>query len=190
MNEKLSTMVKLNRLRLENQYQAAIALCKKLLAQDKSDVDIMPVLALLYYQCAFEKTEAINELFKEAIFWASKAIEISPGRADFYAIRGRIYLDFPDYEKAAIDFRAALQIRPDLLRACFGLGFLARAAEEIVSVDEAVGAVENAAKIHLDNPLVFNELHGLLTIKGQPNDANQALTKALLCFDPLPEKYS
>lgn len=190
MNEKLNALVRLNQYRLENRYQAAIDICTELLAKDESDEDVIAVLATLYHWLAFNRTEEINELFEKAIFWANKAIEIRPERADFYAIRGRIYLDFPDYEKAANDFRFALQIRPDLLSACFGLGFLARAAEEIVSVDEAVGAVRNAAKIHLDNPLVFSELHGLLTIKGQKNDANQALSRALLCFEPLPEKYT
>lgn len=190
MNEKLNALVKLNQCRLENQYQAAIDICIELLAEDKNDADVMAILAVLYHRFAFNRTEVINEMFETAIFWANKAIEKKPDRADFYAIRGKIFLDFPDYEKAANDFRLALQIRPDLLSACFGLGFLARAAEEIVSVDEAVGVVASATKIHLDNPLVFSELHGLLTIKGQMNDANQALSRALLCFEPLPEKYT
>ncbi|HRQ37625.1 MAG TPA: hypothetical protein PLD25_06900 [Chloroflexota bacterium] len=190
MNEKLNTLVKLNQYRLENQYQAAIDTCKELLAEDENDADVIAVLAVLYHRLAFNRTEVINEMFETAILWANKAIEIKPDRADFYAIRGRIFLDFPDYEKAANDFRLALQIRPDLLSACFGLGFLARAAEEIVSVDEAIGAVESATKIHLDNPLVFSELHGLLTIKGHLHEANQTLARALLSFEPLPRKYT
>src|SRR5690606_11422566 len=112
MNENLNALVKLNQYRLENRYQAAIDECMELLAQDEGDADVIAVLAILYYQLAFNRTEAINELLEKAIFWANKAIETEPERADFYATRGRIYLDFPDYEKAANDFRFALQIRP------------------------------------------------------------------------------
>lgn len=190
MNERLNTLLKLNRHRRESQHQAAIDICKDLLAKDEFDADVIAILATLYHQVAFVRTEAISELFERAIFWANKAIEITPYRADFYAIRGRIWLDFPDYENAASDFRSALQIRPDLLSACFGLGFLARVPEEIVSIDEAINVIKSATETHIDNPLVFNELHGLLMIKGQMNEANQALSRALLCLDPLLDKYT
>src|SRR5690606_37553147 len=190
MREKMRALVQLNQCRLKNQHQTAIDICMELLVNDRNDADVMAVLATLYHELAFINTELINQLFEQAIFWIDEAIKIQSQTADFYAIRGQIYLNFPDYVKAVNDFRIALQIKSDLLSACFGLGFLARVEKEIVKVDEAIEAITKAAKTHTDNPLLFSELHGLLTIAGQINKANQALSKAFLCSKPLPEKYT
>jgi tetratricopeptide (TPR) repeat protein len=111
---------------------------------------------------------------------ANAAIQIAPKDADAYGLRGGIYAEKKDWDKATQDYKTVLQLDPNNVQAKFNLG-------EIQFMQKNYDAARSAL-LPLENDLVMGELASykvfLCDLFGGHTDAAQ---KELDTFDKVGE---
>jgi tetratricopeptide (TPR) repeat protein len=123
---------------------------------------------------------AISGAYDEALVSQSAAIEIDPGFADNYALRGITYFKAGRVEDAEVDFRKAIAMSPPYAEAFVNLGQCYRAMDR---ADAAALAYSRAVDLEPENTLA---LVGRAACYEQLGDADKACADydAVLSLSP------
>ncbi len=174
-----------NELRSRKDYEGAITLYTRCIKLFGDSADLLGVVAECYFALAFSPTDQTGRSFREAILWMEKAVELAPTDARLHAHLAQYYqLGVPDPEKAAPEYRKAIELDPDLTGALVGAASLYGVPEEVVALDEAIGWLERVVQLDPDDPNHHYRLGKLYREAGHSSDAEKEWVKALLC--PLP----
>ncbi len=186
----LKALLRMNELRLAKKFKPAIALGEELIAEYGIDEYLASVIASCYFVLGSSNSRESGEHYVKAITWISKAIELSPDSPSLHADLGEYYwLGLLEYEKAAFEFRKALELNPRYIRALLGLAALFGPPESIVTLDEAVECLERARIIEPNTPTYHGRLGQLYLEKGLSSDAEEEWLRALLSSKPLDQGY-
>lgn len=187
MRKKIKLLLEANQARLEDRWEDAVTHYLEFIDEYGEDVEAMWGLASSYFNLRFRQPAMVG-LDQQALCWIDKAIEREPDRAEFYVTRGEINyigLDAPDYARAETNFRAALELEPDLVSACFGISGLESVPGAAVTLSEAIVTMEHASAVEPENALVFLVLGTLYNEAGRIRESYQAYKRALVCPAPL-----
>jgi protein O-GlcNAc transferase len=99
-----------------------------------------------------------------------------PGDVHVVSALGRAYLRIGDYDRAAAQFRAALEIDPDLLSALRNLGTLHLKAGRH---DEAIGCFKRALAVAPDHPSTLRKIALAYLEEGDQANAEAHMRRAL-----------
>jgi tetratricopeptide (TPR) repeat protein len=186
--KRTQKLIQINFARIEKRYEDAIDICFEYLRNFGENIDVISIAILTYLELDLSQIRRKNIGFK-LLQWLDKAILLHPDSFNLYVLRGSIFflgIEAPDYEKAAKDYRFALELEPNSIEANLGLASLEGVPEKVVSLEEAIKALEKVARVQPNNPQLFLYLGALLKKAGEYSYSRQIFAKALLCKTPLP----
>ena len=185
-DKQLEKLITANQLRFENNLKGALALYQELASQEDVDIHVTVVIALTYFRFAMTNEEETGENYIHAIDWLQRAIALQPGNANFHVALAEIFdLGILEYERAATEYRKALDYNPYLVSALVGGAALYGVPEDVVSLEEAINWMEQAIKLQPDDANLHARLGDLYHRAGQKMEARNESLRALLCSKPL-----
>ncbi len=181
----IELLVHANKLTSEYEWEAAIKLYRRVLAEVPDNSLIMARLADCYFHLG-AGAGGFDQNSRQAIEWYQKAIELNPTSAELYYLLGNCYeLLELDYKKAVQSFRRAVALNPNYVLALVAAASHYRDPEETVTVSEAINWLERAAAIQPDDGNIYHSLGRAYYETGRYEEAEATLLKALLCSTPL-----
>src|SRR5690348_3291752 len=141
--DKLAQAIHLHRL---GQVEAAERIYRDILRQDPTQPDALHLLGLARHQRG-DHSGAITAI--------SRAIDVHPREAGFYANRGEALRALGRHDEAAADLRQAISLAPELAAAHNNLGLVLR-AQKLHSAARA--SFERALAIKVAFPEAWNNL--------------------------------
>ena len=179
-------LAKVNDLRHRKDYEAAITLCIRSINCFGESADLLALVAACYFALAGSNPCETGQNFEKAILWMKKAIELVPNDAHLHADLAQYYsLGVPEYEKAAQEYRKAIELDPHSKEALIGAAALYGVPEEVVTLDEAISWLERATQLDPNDPNHHFRLGKLYREAGRSSDAEKEWLKAFLCPQPL-----
>jgi len=124
-------------------------------------------------------------------FWdPANAVWVAPVDARLHAHLADFYhLGLLEVERAAEEYRTAINLNPHDIWDLLGAASLAGVPEEVVSLDEAITWCERAVQLEPDDPDYHLRLGDLYHQAGRVADAKRACLRALLCPRPLDPQF-
>jgi tetratricopeptide (TPR) repeat protein len=186
----LNSLLQVNELRLEKKFETVISLCEDLITVYRSNEYLSSIIAQCYFMLGSTNSPESQNYYQKAITWISKAIELSPENPSFHADLGEYYwLGLLEYQKAAYEFKKALELNPQYVRALLGIAALYGPPESIVTLNEAIKYLQAAIKIEPDNPNYQGRLGQLYIEKGSSLDGEREWLKGLQSAKPIDPGY-
>lgn len=184
---RITLLKKANKLRLKKEYKAAIETYADIIKQFGESVELAVLVASCYFVLGFYSPQESDQNFEHAIRWMEKAVRLSPSNARLHADLAQYYwLGMLDYERALEEYRRALELNPNEVRALVGAAALYGVPEEVVTLDEAINWLERATQLEPDEPRYHFRLGEFYQKAARPLDAEREWIKSLLCPEPLP----
>jgi tetratricopeptide (TPR) repeat protein len=187
--ELINLLGKANELRRKKDYKAAITLYLESVKHVGESAELCAVIAGCYFAFAIENPGETGQNFENAISWIEKAIKLAPDSAYLHTDLAQYYsLGVLDYEKAAQEYRIAIDLAPKDVVALVGAASLYGVPEGVVALEEAINWLEQVTQLDSRNPNHFFRLGQLYYEAGCLQDAVGVWFKALVCPRPLDSK--
>lgn len=178
----VTLLLKANELRRQQNYQAALKLYLRALEQSEESIELLTIIAFCYLALAEPQ---------KAVVWMEKAVALAPNNARLHADLAEYHsLGTLDYEQAAREYRKAIELNPNDIRALVGAAALYGVPEEVVTLDEAISWLERATQLKPDDPNYHARLGELYYKAGRLLDAEWEWLRALSCSRPLDPGYA
>lgn len=175
-----------NKLKLQKEYETAIKLYMQVVGVPSSRADIFASIAFCYFALAFGNPHETGKNFVRAINWMEKAVMLAPNDSCLHTdLAHYCWLGILDYPRAAEEYRNAIELNPNNIRALVEGATLYGVPENVVSLEEAVEWLERAVQLEPNDPRPHFGLGKLYYELGRIQDAQQEWFKALLCPQPL-----
>lgn len=190
-DEQLALLLRVNTLRQQGAFLEAITLCREGIEGPGGTPDLLALVAECYYALALSNPMETGENYQSAIDWMTKASAARPDEARFHASLAEYYwLGSLDYERAAQEFRKAILLAPNRVATFRGAVALYGVPENVVTLEEATGWLERAARLEPDDPNLHAHLGELYLQAGRLPEAKLAWRRALLCPKPPDPGYT
>jgi Flp pilus assembly protein TadD len=177
----MSLLVKANNLRCRQEYRAATRLYVTAIGRYGESMDLLAELGFCFF--------ALNE-FDQAVACAERAVALAPKDTRAHTdLATYLSLGTVDLAGAAREYRRAIELDPQNVRALLGAASLYGVPEHAVSLEEAIGWLERVTELEMDNPNWHARLGQLYYEARRVTDAERAWRRALLCTDALGEGY-
>lgn len=133
-----------------------------------------PSDASAYHELAFTLKEMKN--YPEALRAEEAAIVLQPQRSEFRGVRGMIWVETGQFQKAKSEFEHVLKMDPNNAIAWNNLGNACRALNEL---PEAKKAYQKAIELSPHYAYPHNGLATILVAQGQPREAIRSFERAI-----------
>lgn len=185
-----SLLLKANQLKLEGKEQAALKVYFEILERYGESAELLAAIADCYFSLALGNPNETGENHERAIVWMKRAVALAPKNARLHAHLAQFYaLGTLEYERAAEEYRRALELNPYDARTLFNAASLYDVPEEVVTLEEAIDWLERAVQLEPDEPVYHARLGELYYKAGRVSDAEREWLSALLCPRPLDQGY-
>jgi tetratricopeptide (TPR) repeat protein len=179
-------LIRANELRSQKQHAAALALYRQALEHFGEQAEVLAAGAHCYFALALEDPYAAGEKLQSAVSWMEKAVAHAPQEGRLHALLAAYYVaSFSYYQRAAQEYRIAIDLNPDDVWALSGAAGLYGVPEPVVTLAEAIGWLEHAARLEPDEPVYQFRLGELYQEANRAADAERVWLKALTCPQPL-----
>ena len=186
----LSLLVRANKLKSEGDEQAALMLYFEALERFGESAELLAAIADCYFSLALGNPDETGENYERAISWMKRAIALAPNDPRLHAHLAQFYeLGTLEYEKAAEEYRKAIELNPNDVWTLFNAASLYGVPEEVVSLEEAINWLERAVQLEPDDPIYHARLGEFYYKAGRVSDAEREWRRALLCPRPLDIGY-
>lgn len=185
----LAPLIEANELRQQRRYKDAIRVYLQALTRFGENADLLAAVSICQHLLSSEPAGSWQDS-RDAIESMTQAIRLEPGRAEFHAqLAQYCSLDLNDYARAAAEYRKAIALNPNDARTLFSAASVYGVPEQVVTVGEAIGWMEDATRLAPGEVLYHARLAWLYHEAGRRADAVHEWTKALLCPRPLEGGY-
>jgi len=175
-----------NQLRRNNQFQEAVTIYREYIQQEDQPVEFLTIISHLTFRMAFQNPDQAEELLVQATEAINEALAIEPNNPLLRLHLAEIYnLGTLEYELAAQEYRAIIELNPQNVSALIGAASLYGLPEKVVSLEEATSWMRKATELESTNPQHYIRLGSLYKEGNQLREAQWAWLKALLCPEPL-----
>jgi tetratricopeptide (TPR) repeat protein len=183
----VSLLSRAHKLREEEKYLAATEIYAEIVERFGQDADLCSVLAHCYFAASFQdESESSLTYVEKAISWMQRGVLSAPATGRMHADLAQFYwLGKLDYANAAEEYRTAITLSPNDVKALVGAAALYGVPEEVVTLDEAIIWLEQAVSLEPDDPNYHARLGQLYAKDGRPLEARREWIKAFLCSRPL-----
>ena len=151
----------------EGRHEAAEALCRRILKAEPAHAAALHLLGVIS-SCAGRLDQALDQL--------GRAIAANPGRADFHADLGHVFLDKNNACEADRCFRSALSLDPNAIAARVGLGSALLLAGHAAA---AAACFRDALRQSPRTVAAWSNLGSALRLAGDLEGAETACRRAL-----------
>jgi tetratricopeptide (TPR) repeat protein len=176
-SNEFDLLVRANELKSQRDYRGMLAFYQEALELFGENVDLLAMIAFCHF--------ALDN-FQEAIAWIERAIVLTPDDDRLHTdLAEYCSLGTLDYERAAQEYRKAIQLNSGSFRALIGIAALYGLPEEVVTLNESVDWLERAVKLEPNDPNYHFRLGEFYQEEGRSEDGMREWRKALLCTRPL-----
>jgi tetratricopeptide (TPR) repeat protein len=173
----MSLLVQANDLRRRQEYRAAIGLYLTVISRYGETTDLLSEMGFCFF--------ALSE-FDQAVAWAERAVVLAPNDARAHTdLATYLSLGTLDLDRAAREYRRAIELDSQNVRALLGAAALYGVPEHVVTREEAIGWLERVVQLEVDNPNWHARLGQLYYEARMLAGAERAWRRALLCAAPL-----
>jgi len=174
-------LLRANDLRRRQEYRAAADLYLSAIGRFGETADLVAEIGFCFF--------ALSE-FDQAVAWAERAVALAPDDARAHTdLAKHLSLGTLDLDRAAREYRRAIEINSQSVRALVGAASLYGVPEHVVTREEAIGWLERVTQLEADNPNWHARLGQLYHEAGRLADAERAWGRAMLCATPLDSGY-
>ncbi len=183
-------LLQANQRKSDGDDRTALTLYLAALERFGESAELLAAIADCYFALALGNPKETGENHQQAIAWMRRAIALAPENARLHAHLAQFYeLGTLEVDRAAEEYRTAINLNPHDVWALFNAASLAGMPEEVVSLDEAITWLERAVQLEPDEPDYHLRLGVLYHEAGRVADAKRACLRALLCPRPLDPQF-
>lgn len=183
--EAIRLLTQANEARLQGECESSLALYLQAREQFGENADLLAVIASCYFSLAGKPTETGRNL-NETVSWMERAVALRPDDARLHTMLAEYYsLALLDYERAASEYRNAIELNPTDVSALVGGAALYGVPEEVVRLDEAIIWLERVIQLEPNDPNYHFRLGDFYRLARRQDDAKREWSRALLCPRPL-----
>lgn len=182
----IELLIQANQLRQKREYRQALKIYHDVIEQFGETADTAQTLAHCYFQLGFYESDDASSIYQLAITWIKKAITLSPTNSRLHVDLGEFHsLGTLEYQEAAQEYKAAIELDPNNVRALVGGAALYGLPEEVVTLNEAIAWLERVVQLEPNDPNYHFRLGTLYHQANHLSGSESEWLKALLCPRPL-----
>jgi len=156
--------------------------------EHKKDTERADLRALIESRSVSRQPVDPQQAMNSAVLWMEQAVDNDPQDARFHSLLAQCLASF-NPQRAADEYRRAIELNPVFGSALFGAAGLYGKATSKISLAEAVEWTESALKVSPDDPNYYFQLASLYHKAGREEEAVATFVKSLLCPGPLDEQH-
>lgn len=181
-NPLIDSLIQANQLRYQKEYLQAIEVYVEAIRKYKETSELARTIAHCHFNLGFYENQESEKNFQLATDWMKKAINLMPNSSQLFAELAEFFaLGTLDYPSAISEYKTAIALNPNNIRALVGAASLYGLPEEVVSLEEAIDWLTSASRLDPNNPNLHLRLGMLLLESNQVDNAKKEFEAALLC---------
>jgi len=179
-------LLRANERRVHRDYFGALECYLEAVERYGESAKLSAAIGHCYVQIAVGDPHETGEHYEQAAAWMRKAVELEPTDARLHVHLAELYQwGLVDYERATKEYRTAIELAPWYVKAYRSAATLYGVPEEVISLAETIGWLEEAVRLDPDDPMYHAWLGELYREAGRMSDAEREWRRALLCSRPL-----